>query len=78
MPKTSLLITGPAGKAKDQELTLVITSDRGLAGPYNGSILRTAMQHLKATPGTRDGVIELDQPASACSAATLAQLYAAI
>ncbi|MBC7834805.1 MAG: ATP synthase F1 subunit gamma [Phycisphaerales bacterium] len=45
--------------AKPHELTLIITSDRGLAGPYNGSILRTAMAHLKGTPGTRDGVIEL-------------------
>jgi F-type H+-transporting ATPase subunit gamma len=45
------LIDGP-GKTKPGvgELTLVITSDRGLAGPYNGSILRTAMTHLRATP----------------------------
>ncbi len=39
------LLKGPGkpadGKAK--ELWLIITSDRGLCGPYNGSVLRTAM-----------------------------------
>jgi F-type H+-transporting ATPase subunit gamma len=42
------LITGPSQK-KDGAgtVTLVITSDRGLAGPYNGSVLRTAMHHLR-------------------------------
>ena len=30
------------------EITLVISADRGLCGPYNGSITRTALGHLKA------------------------------
>jgi len=52
------LITGP--KSKDgKELTLVITSDRGLCGPYNGSVLRMAMHHLRATPAAGGGEIEL-------------------
>jgi F-type H+-transporting ATPase subunit gamma len=39
---------------------LVITSDRGLCGPYNGSILRTTMQHF-AKAGVRPpaGLLEL-------------------
>src|SRR5262245_55484010 len=37
------LISGPAKKSAGKELTLVITSDRGLCGPYNSSVLRTAM-----------------------------------
>jgi len=55
------LINGPEGGAKDAkgELTLVITSDRGLCGPYNGSVLRTTMQHLRRTPAAMNGVIEL-------------------
>jgi F-type H+-transporting ATPase subunit gamma len=59
------LIAGPAaigkgkGKAPAPELTLIITSDRGLCGPYNGSILRTAMGHLREHPAARDGLIEL-------------------
>jgi F-type H+-transporting ATPase subunit gamma len=42
------LINGPGGKAAKGELTLVITSDRGLCGPYNGAVLRTAMAHLRS------------------------------
>jgi F-type H+-transporting ATPase subunit gamma len=45
--------------ADAKDLTLVITSDRGLCGPYNGSILRTAMQLFKATPSTKAGLIEV-------------------
>ncbi|MFM9995803.1 MAG: ATP synthase F1 subunit gamma [Phycisphaerales bacterium] len=56
------LITGvPAGRGKG-ELTLVMTSDRGLCGPYNGSVLRTAMTHFKKTKAASPdggGVIEL-------------------
>lgn len=40
-------------------LTLVITSDRGLCGPYNGAILRKMMEHFRSAPEARDGVIEL-------------------
>jgi F-type H+-transporting ATPase subunit gamma len=57
------LIAGP-GKFKPGagELTLILTSDRGLCGPYNGSVLRTAMGHLRRTPAStppRGGRIEL-------------------
>lgn len=43
------LISGAPGAKGKGELVLVITSDRGLCGPYNGSVLRTAMAHLRAT-----------------------------
>ncbi len=36
-----------ARPASGRELTLVLTSDRGLAGPYNGSVLRLATRHLR-------------------------------
>lgn len=50
-----LLTAGGSG----QELTLIITSDRGLCGPYNGSLLRTAMQFFRANEAAKSGVIEL-------------------
>ncbi len=58
------LITGPEGGAKPGagELTLILTSDRGLCGPFNGNVLRNAMQHLRATPAasvSNGGQIEL-------------------
>jgi F-type H+-transporting ATPase subunit gamma len=55
------LINGPAEEPKvaPKPLTLVVTSDRGLCGPYNGSILRTAMGHLRSHAGARTGEIEL-------------------
>ncbi len=56
---THPLITGPSGKPKEQELTLVITSDRGLCGPYNSNVLRTAMRHLRETPAAMGGQVEL-------------------
>jgi F-type H+-transporting ATPase subunit gamma len=37
----------PAGK----ELLLVITSERGLCGAYNGNVLKTAGQHLREAGG---------------------------
>ena len=40
------LINGPAEPVK-RELLLVITSDRGLCGAYNGNILRAAMSHVR-------------------------------
>jgi F-type H+-transporting ATPase subunit gamma len=39
------------------ELTLVISAERGLCGPYNGSILRTSVKHLRAKPGTELEVV---------------------
>jgi F-type H+-transporting ATPase subunit gamma len=54
------LIDGPEGKpAQPVELTLILTSDRGLCGPYNGTVLRTAMAHLRKTPAAMNGPIEL-------------------
>ncbi|HLO41535.1 MAG TPA: ATP synthase F1 subunit gamma, partial [Phycisphaerales bacterium] len=54
------LVTG-AGKAAEgaKDLTLVITSDRGLCGPYNGSILRATMAFFRQNPEFRGGEIEL-------------------
>ncbi|MCA9302960.1 MAG: ATP synthase F1 subunit gamma [Phycisphaerales bacterium] len=43
------LLSEPTADAK--ELTLIISADRGLCGPYNGSITRTALNHLRAHPG---------------------------
>ena len=52
------LIRGPRGVQEGAgHLTLVLTSDRGLCGPYNGTILRTAMAHLRSLP--EQGPIEL-------------------
>ncbi len=42
-----------------RELTLVITSDRGLCGPYNGSLLRTTLRHFRASPTAANGEIEV-------------------
>ncbi|HIB68535.1 MAG TPA: hypothetical protein EYO33_26465, partial [Phycisphaerales bacterium] len=39
------------------ELTLVISAERGLCGPYNGSILRTSLKHLRANPGSELEVV---------------------
>src|SRR5690606_24030731 len=41
-----LIDVSPAAAAKP-ELLLVITSDRGLCGAYNGTILRNAMKHIR-------------------------------
>jgi F-type H+-transporting ATPase subunit gamma len=48
-----------AGKAGAPELTLLLTSERGLCGPYNGSVLRTAMAHLRGSEAARSGRIEV-------------------
>ena len=55
------LIDGPTGGAKNAkgELTLIITSDRGLCGPYNGSVLRMAMRLVRSSDAVRNGRIEL-------------------
>ncbi len=50
-----LLVANKTGK----ELTLIITSDRGLCGPYNGSVLRAGMAHLRTNPAAKAGAIEL-------------------
>ncbi len=50
------LIGGPAGGAnKDaKELWLVMTSDRGLCGPYNGSVLRLATRTMRESSAARE------------------------
>ena len=55
----NVLIDGRADAKDAKELTLIITSDRGLCGPYNGSVLRLAMQHLRSSDKVRSGQIEL-------------------
>tara|TARA_R110002072_G_scaffold42064_2_gene117391 strand:+ start:50586 stop:51464 length:879 start_codon:yes stop_codon:yes gene_type:complete len=50
------LLSNPSSTAP--ELTLVISADRGLCGPYNGTITRAAIKHLKDQ--TRDdGILEV-------------------
>lgn len=44
------LIKGPSEPAK-RELLLVISSDRGLCGAYNGNVLRKANLHIRALRG---------------------------
>ncbi|MBI2761566.1 MAG: ATP synthase F1 subunit gamma [Chloroflexi bacterium] len=62
---THPLIAGPqggagaGGKAQPVELTLIITSDRGLCGPYNSSVLRKAMGHMRASPAAKTGRVEI-------------------
>ncbi|USN99790.1 MAG: ATP synthase F1 subunit gamma [Phycisphaeraceae bacterium] len=41
------------------ELTLVIASDRGLCGPYNANIIRTALHHIKGSEKAKAGPVEL-------------------
>jgi F-type H+-transporting ATPase subunit gamma len=48
------LISGPATRKKDAPaVTLVISSDRGLCGPYNASILRAASVYLRNNPASK-------------------------
>ena len=51
----SSLINGPADPVK-REYLLVITSDRGMCGAYNGNLLKAALQHIREC---RDAGIEL-------------------
>jgi F-type H+-transporting ATPase subunit gamma len=53
------LLGGTTPKPEAKPLTLILTSDRGLCGPYNGSILRAAMQFARENPDNRSGFIEL-------------------
>jgi F-type H+-transporting ATPase subunit gamma len=41
------------------DLTLILTSDRGLCGPYNGSVLRRAMHLIRENAAVKAGQIEL-------------------
>ena len=58
---THPLLSGPQGGTPTtaKELTLVITSDRGLCGPYNGSILRTAMTSFRNSATAKAGEIDV-------------------
>ncbi len=51
--------SGDSSRAEAKPLTLIITSDRGLCGPYNGSILRMATAFLRETPEAKAGFIEI-------------------
>jgi F-type H+-transporting ATPase subunit gamma len=51
------LLAQPEGDAP--ELTLIISADRGLCGPYNGTIVRTALAHLRSSPKVTKGPIEV-------------------
>ena len=53
------LIQGPGSvKADAKPLVLVLTSDRGLCGPYNGSIIRSAIKHLRGI-GVNNAITEM-------------------
>ena len=47
------------GTRPGKELTLIITSDRGLCGPYNGAVLRTAMHLARTNAAAKSGEIQL-------------------
>jgi F-type H+-transporting ATPase subunit gamma len=51
------LLTDPS--AESNELTLVLSADRGLCGPYNGTIVRTALKHLRGSSEAGNGEIEI-------------------
>lgn len=53
-----LLASAGGAKRPGKELTLVITSERGLCGPYNGSVLRSAMLFFKNNPSAKEGRVE--------------------
>lgn len=58
---THPLINGPTEQPKGtaRAVTLIVTSDRGLCGPYNGSVLRTAMAHMRNNAQAKAGEIEI-------------------
>jgi F-type H+-transporting ATPase subunit gamma len=51
------LLNPPASGA--QPLTLVLTSDRGLCGPYNSAVLRAAMSFFRGDASAKGGQIDL-------------------
>ncbi|MCL4221964.1 MAG: ATP synthase F1 subunit gamma [Phycisphaerales bacterium] len=52
-------LLGGSESRTGREVTLIITSDRGLCGPYNGNIIRTAMRHLRTHEPAARGRIEV-------------------
>jgi len=61
--KVSAAAAGGAGRqgksTAGRTLTLVITSDRGLCGPYNGGVLRAFMAAAKENPSLKAGDVEI-------------------
>lgn len=51
------LLTEPS--AESNELTLMISADRGLCGPFNGTMVRTTLKHLKGDSAAGNGQIEV-------------------
>jgi F-type H+-transporting ATPase subunit gamma len=49
----------PSESNDANELTLVLTAERGLCGPYNGSVVRTALTHLRASDKAAKGPIHV-------------------
>ena len=47
------------GRAGAPVLTLIVTSDRGLCGPYNGSVLRLSMANFKRDVIAKTGDVEM-------------------
>jgi F-type H+-transporting ATPase subunit gamma len=48
-----------AGKGTGKAVTLIITSDRGLCGPYNGGVLRLFTQLMRQNAAFKSGEIEV-------------------
>ncbi len=51
------LLTEPS--ADTNELTMMISADRGLCGPFNGSMVRTTLKHLRSESAAGNGKIEV-------------------
>ena len=49
--------SGSSGKSAGKEILLVVTSDRGLCGAYNGSVLRNAMSEIRKRRAAKCEVI---------------------
>ncbi len=49
--------SGGSGKSVGKEILLVVTSDRGLCGAYNGSVLRNAMSEIRKRRAAKCEVI---------------------
>jgi len=54
-----LLAGGETQGTDKPELTLILTSNRGLCGPYNGNVLKRAIGHLRSNELAREGRVEL-------------------
>lgn len=47
--EVDLPLISPPAKKVGKELLLVLTSNRGLCGAYNGNVMRTALKHIRET-----------------------------